>query len=79
MTRQAVCRDCKRPLRSSESQLLGYGPDCARKRGLTPPAARRTAGPRVRRLPAAVPPAPDTLPGQTELDLFYLQPTLDSL
>jgi len=29
--------------------------------------------------PAIVPPAPDTIPGQTELALFHHQPTLDSI
>jgi hypothetical protein len=71
------CRDCHRPLRDPESRSLGYGPDCARKRGLTPTKPRRTRASRSK--PAPVPPAPDTIPGQTALDLHFHQPTLESL
>jgi hypothetical protein len=72
------CRDCHRPLRDPESRSLGYGPDCARKHGLTPTKPRRTSAiPRLK--PAPVPPAPDTIPGQTEIPLVFHQPTLESL
>ncbi|MEU5043195.1 DUF6011 domain-containing protein [Streptomyces griseorubiginosus] len=72
------CRACKRPLRSEEARRLGYGRDCARKRGLTPPKPRRTrAAPRPK--PVFVPPAADALPGQTAIDLVFHQPTLESL
>lgn len=69
------CRDCKRPLKNPSP--TGYGPDCARKRGLTPKPRRTRAIPRLK--PATVPPAPDELPGQDALPLFYVQPTLESL
>jgi hypothetical protein len=69
------CRDCKRPLKNWSPS--GYGPGCARKRGLTPTKQRGTRAPRRR--PAPVPPAPDELPGQDALPLFYIQPTLESL
>lgn len=78
MTRWLRCRDCKRPLRSEDAQLLGFGSDCARKRGLTPPKRRRARAVR-RPKPVAVPPAPDALPGQDALPLFYFEPTLDSI
>ena len=72
------CRACKRPLRSEEARRLGYGRDCARKRGLTPPKPRRArAVPRPK--PAPVPPAVDALPGQDAIPLFYFAPTLDSI
>lgn len=71
---QPRCRDCKRPLKHPTAS--GYGPDCARKRGLGP--KRRTrAVPRLK--PATVPPAPDALPGQDELPLFHYQATLWSI
>lgn len=80
MTLWRECRACHRPLQSEASQRLGYGPECAEKHGLKPKKRRPAARPRVRRLkPAPVPPAPDALPGQTELSLFFHQPTLDSL
>nr|WP_159042059.1 hypothetical protein [Streptomyces ambofaciens] len=66
-------------LTSEESIRRGYGEKCGRDRGLIPPKRRPAARPRVRRLPAPVPPAPDALPGQDALDLFYMQPTLDSI
>lgn len=66
------CRVCGRPLPVSRD---GIGPVCARR--LTGPTRRRKA---VRRpKPATVPPAPDAIPGQTELDLFHHQATLWSL
>lgn len=78
MTQWSECRDCGRPLRSEDARLLGYGRDCARKRGLTPRKPRRT--PAVRRpKPATVPPAADTIPGQDELPLFHHQATLWSI
>ncbi|MGV9278100.1 hypothetical protein [Streptomyces griseosporeus] len=75
MTGQPHCLGCHRPLK--QPSPTGYGPVCARRRGLTPPgtARRTTRQPK----PARVPPAPDTLPGQTELDLFHHQATLWSL
>ena len=74
------CRACHRPLQTPESQRLGYGPECAEKHGLKPKKRRPAARPRVRRLkPAPAPPDPDALPGQTEMALFFHQPTLDSL
>ncbi|MEU5322965.1 DUF6011 domain-containing protein [Streptomyces sp. NPDC021056] len=73
------CKFCPRPLNNPESQRRGYGEVCGRRRGLIRPKPRR-ARPAVPRLkPATVPPAPDALPGQTELDLFHHQPTLDSI
>lgn len=72
------CRACKRPLRSEEARRLGYGRDCARKRGLLPPKQRRArAVPRPK--PAFVPPAADALPGQEELPLYFHQPSLESI
>lgn len=73
------CRDCHQPLTNPDSQRLGYGEKCARARGLLPPKRRRTRTTRRSIRPAPVKPAPDALPGQDQLDLFYLQPTLDSL
>ncbi|MFF7335405.1 DUF6011 domain-containing protein [Streptomyces sp. NPDC008150] len=72
----SVCRDCHRPLTDPESQAIGYGRDCARKRGIRRPRARRRA-PRPR--PVTVPHPPDTVPGQDALPLFEHQPTLWSL
>lgn len=74
MTDRLRCRDCKRPLKYPSPS--GYGPDCARRRGLAPVKPRRT---RPTRRPASVPPAPDALPGQDALPLFFHQPSLDSL
>lgn len=79
MTEWTRCRDCKRPLRSQKARQLGYGRDCARKRGLTPPKRSRTSRPARRPRPAVVSPAPDALPGQEAIDLFYFAPTLESL
>lgn len=73
------CRDCKRPLRSEEARRLGYGRDCARKRGLTPPKKPRRLRAARRPKPAPVPPAADALPGQEELPLYFHQPSLESL
>lgn len=72
MTAQ-VCRGCKRPLKRPTP--TGYGPVCARRRGLTkhPRSLKLTSR------PATVPPAPDALPGQDALPLFFHQPTLESL
>lgn len=72
---EARCRDCKRRLKNPTES--GYGPSCARKRGLTQPRRRTAALPRPR--PATVPPAADALPGQTEIPLVFHQPTLESL
>ncbi|MFB8182578.1 hypothetical protein ACFC8N_42645 [Streptomyces sp. NPDC055966] len=70
------CLGCHRALKRPSP--TGYGPTCARKRGLTPGKPRRsTVGRRSK--PAKVPPAADALPGQTELDLFFHQPSLDSI
>lgn len=78
MTIRLKCQGCHRPLKHPTP--TGYGPVCARRLGLTPPTSRRPAGRPTRRpRPAAVPPAPDALPGQTELDLYFHQPTLESL
>ncbi|MFB7738303.1 DUF6011 domain-containing protein [Streptomyces sp. NPDC056112] len=76
VTEWTRCRACRRELKDPESRSLGYGPECARKRGLAPVKARRT---RPTHRPANVPPAPDALPGQDALQLFYFEPTLDSL
>jgi hypothetical protein len=70
------CRDCHRRLKHPSP--TGYGPTCARKRGLTPTKARRTRAVRPAK-PARVPPAPGTIPGQTALQLFHHQPSLESL
>lgn len=75
MTAGLECRGCHRALKRPSP--TGYGPVCARKRGLTPAKAHRTASRRAK--PVKVPPATDALPGQDELPLFYLQPTLHSL
>ena len=61
---RVTCRDCGRPLRRPRPS--GLGPVCERKQ----------------RPPRATIPAPrpdDVLPGQTELPLTDLQPTLWSL
>lgn len=84
VTEWEECRDCKRALKTAESRRLGYGPECARRHGLAPKKPRRTPhAPRparsLSRKPARVPPPPDTIPGQTELDLYFHQPTLESL
>ena len=78
MTEWSRCRFCPRRLTDPESQRRGYGKTCGRRRGLIPPKQRRTRSiPRPR--PATVPPAPDALPGQTELALFHHQATLWSI
>lgn len=71
------CRGCGRPLKHPSPS--GYGPVCARKH--TPPAPRRHRTPTRRSSgrPAPVKPAPDALPGQTELPLYFHQPSLESL
>lgn len=79
MTQWSECRDCHRPLKSEEARRLGYGRDCARKRGLTPPKRRTRLSPARRPKPAPVPPAADALPGQDALPLFHFEPTLWSL
>lgn len=71
------CRDCKRVLKNPSP--TGYGPDCARKRGLASPKQRRGTRAIPRLKPAPVPPAADELPGQTALDLVFHQPTLKRL
>jgi hypothetical protein len=76
--RRTRCRFCPRRLTSEESQRRGYGEKCGRDRGLIQPKPRRTRTLRTPK-PAAVPPAPDTMPGQEALDLFFHQPTLESL
>jgi hypothetical protein len=65
------CRGCRRELKDDASRARGYGPVCWRRRN--GPTRRRS----IR--PAPVPHAPDALPGQTQLDLFFHQPTLDSI
>lgn len=78
MTRWTRCRFCKRALRSEQAQRDGFGKKCGQDRGLIPPKPRsRRAIPRLK--PATVPPAPDTIPGQTAIDLVFHQPTLESL
>lgn len=59
-----TCRDCRRPLRRPRPS--GLGPVCERKQ-------------RVPRATIPAPRAADVLPGQTELPLTDLQPTLWSL
>lgn len=71
------CSRCHRPLRTPESIRLGIGPVCARRRdgpALRTPAARKP-------VTAIVRPAADIeqIPGQTELELFFHQATLESL
>ncbi|SCF88690.1 hypothetical protein GA0115259_104224 [Streptomyces sp. MnatMP-M17] len=61
-----TCRVCGRPLRSPESRTRGAGPVCW----------RNTTTP-VR--PAPAPPSHTAVPGQTELPLQPMQPTLWSL
>ncbi|MCX4885913.1 hypothetical protein [Streptomyces sp. NBC_00847] len=75
MTAGLRCLDCKRLLKHPSP--TGYGPECARKRGLGPKRNRSRAIPRLK--PATVPAAPDELPGQEALPLFYFAPTLESL
>jgi hypothetical protein len=70
------CRGCHRRL--TNPSPTGYGPTCARKRGLTPTKPRRTRAVRATK-PATVPPAPDAITGQTALELFHHQPSLESL
>ncbi|MEV5915758.1 DUF6011 domain-containing protein [Streptomyces chartreusis] len=80
MTKWSQCRFCPRRLTDPESQRRGYGEKCGRDRGLIPPKRRRTRiRPTPRPKPATVPPAPDVIPGQTEIPLTYLQVTLESL
>jgi len=62
------CRVCGRPLPRNRT---GIGPVCARR--LTGPTRRRSAR------PAPVPHASDALPSQEQIELFYLQTTLDSI
>lgn len=76
MTGALECRGCHRAL--TRPSPTGYGPKCARKRGLTPAKTRRKT-PARRPKPAKVPPAADALPGQDALALFYYQPTLESI
>lgn len=78
MTGWVECQDCHRALKDPESRALGYGRDCARKRGLVPKKPRRPRAVR-RPKPAIVPPAADAMPGQTALDLVFHQPSLESL
>jgi hypothetical protein len=72
-----VCKGCKRRLKNPSP--TGYGPVCARKH--TPPAPRRHRTPTRRSSahPAPVRPAPDELPGQEVIPMFFHQPTLESL
>lgn len=76
MTGPLECRGCHRRLKNPSP--TGYGPTCARKRGLTPKKVRRTRVVRPAK-PATVPPAPDAIPGQEAIPLFHFEPTLDSL
>lgn len=76
--RHTRCRFCPRRLTSEESQRRGYGEKCGRDRGLIQSKPRRTRTLRTPK-PATVPPAPDTMPGQDAIPLFYFEPTLDSL
>lgn len=75
----AECRDCGRLLRSDEARKRGYGPVCWRKRNPAAPRRHRTPKRASSTRPATIRPAPDELPGQQALPLFYLQPTLESL
>ncbi|MFG2276715.1 hypothetical protein ACGFNY_44025 [Streptomyces chartreusis] len=76
MTVRLECRGCKRAMKNPTPS--GYGPVCARKRGLTPRKPRRLrTAPQPK--PATVPPADDVIPGQDAIPLFYFAPTLDSL
>lgn len=68
MSQVKRCRECHRPLPANRGDI---GPVCARR--LTGPTSRRS------RRPAPVPPAADALPGQDQIPLFYMQPTLESL
>lgn len=77
--RRTRCRFCPRRLTTEESQRRGYGEKCGRDRGLIPPKRRARLRPARRPKPAPVPPAPDALPGQTEFELFFHQPTLESI
>lgn len=72
-----VCKGCKRRLKNPSP--TGYGPVCARKHAPPAPRGHRTPVRRSSARPALVRPAPDALPGQEALPLFYLQPTLESL
>lgn len=78
MTGRLQCRFCPRPLTNPESQQRGFGETCGRRRGLIPPKARRTrVVPRLK--PATLPNPPDVPPGQTALELYYFEATLDSI
>lgn len=63
------CEACHRPLR--RPSLSGYGPVCERRRN-----ARPAPGPAARASPAG--PVP-MVPGQVEIPLQHLQPSLWSL
>lgn len=63
----ARCRVCGRVLRSVRWRVRGIGPVCARRLGDRP-------APRI-----PTPPPPDHIPGQTELPLQPMQPSLWSL
>ncbi|WP_405703030.1 DUF6011 domain-containing protein [Streptomyces sp. NBC_01383] len=66
------CRVCGRVLRSDASRARGVGPVCFRA-----PGGRTAIRVRAARIPT---PTPDHhVPGQTELPLQILQPTLWSL
>lgn len=61
-------RICGRPLPRNHRDI---GPVCARR--LTGPTRRRSTR------PAPVPPAPDQLPGQDQIPLFFYQASLDGI
>jgi hypothetical protein len=77
------CALCKRGLRTPESRAVGVGPVCARKLAGSPPPGRTGAPspPVAPRAPQRLtrPHSPDVIPGQTQLPLTAMQPTLWSL
>ncbi|WP_443050563.1 DUF6011 domain-containing protein [Streptomyces sp. H27-D2] len=66
------CRSCRRRLRDPVSLAAGRGPKCRRAAAGSP-----SGGLRIRRPPRTD--QPDVIPGQAELPLRPIQPTLWSL
>ncbi|WP_370517054.1 DUF6011 domain-containing protein [Streptomyces acidiscabies] len=77
-----TCALCGRGLRTPESRAVGMGPACARKLAVRAPRGRTAAlgaplSPRAPRAATGAHAAP--IPGQVELPLQPMQPTLWSL
>ncbi|WP_329472674.1 DUF6011 domain-containing protein [Streptomyces sp. NBC_01723] len=69
---------CGRWLTTPASVALGYGRVCAERHGIPTGARRRPAPARPRPIRATEPPA-EPIPGQVEIDLTPMQPSLWSL